>query len=129
VEGIVAKLTGVRPHLAFVPHSGPFARGIHLTAQARLARPMKTAEVLAAFRDCYAGQPFVRVLDEAPRVKDVATSNYAHLSAAADGQSVAVMVAIDNLTKGAAGGAVQWMNRLCGYEQTAGLLATAPGWT
>ncbi|MEY4376657.1 MAG: hypothetical protein RJB26_1207 [Pseudomonadota bacterium] len=129
VEGIVANLTGVRPHLAFVPHSGPFARGIHLTAQAKLAKPMKTADVLAALRAFYAGQPFVRVLDEAPRVKDVVTSNYAHVSAAADGQSVAVMVAIDNLTKGAAGGAVQWMNRLCGYEQTAGLLTTAPGWT
>ena len=129
VEGIVANLTGVRPHLAFVPHSGPFARGIHLTAQAKLAQPSTTAAVLAAFREFYAGQPFVRVLDEAPRVKDVATSNYAHLSAATDGQSVAVMVAIDNLTKGAAGGAVQWMNRLCGYEQTTGLLATAPGWT
>jgi N-acetyl-gamma-glutamyl-phosphate reductase len=112
-----------------VPHSGPFARGIHLTAQAKLTKPMKTAEIIAALREFYVGQPFVRVLDEAPRVKDVATSNYAHLSAAADGQTVAVMVAIDNLTKGAAGGAVQWMNRLCGYEQTAGLLATAPGWT
>ena len=129
VEGIVANLTGVRPQLAFVPHSGPFARGIHLTAQARLARPLKTADVLAAFRGFYAGQPFVRVLDEAPRVKDVVTSNYAHLAVAADGQSVAVMVAIDNLTKGAAGGAVQWMNRLFDLPETAGLTAPAAGWT
>ena len=84
---------------------------------------------MAALRSFYAGQPFVRVLDEAPRVKDVATSNYAHLSAAADGQTVAVMVAIDNLTKGAAGGAVQWMNRLFDLPETTGLTAPAAGWT
>jgi N-acetyl-gamma-glutamyl-phosphate reductase len=39
------------------------------------------------------------------------------------------MAAIDNLDKGAAGGAMQWMNRLLGLEETAGLLAPAPGWT
>ncbi len=129
VEGIIAQLTGVRPHLAFVPHSGPFARGIHLTAQATLVRPINSSAALAALREFYAAQPFVRVLDAAPRIKEVVSSNYAHLSVAADGQTIAVMVAIDNLTKGAAGGAVQWMNRLCGFEETAGLLAAAPGWT
>jgi N-acetyl-gamma-glutamylphosphate reductase len=40
-----------------------------------------------------------------------------------------VVCAIDNLTKGAAGGAVQWMNRMLGYEETAGLMLPAPGWT
>jgi N-acetyl-gamma-glutamyl-phosphate reductase len=36
---------------------------------------------------------------------------------------------VDNLTKGAAGGAVQWMNRMLGFDETAGLIAPAPGWT
>jgi len=40
-----------------------------------------------------------------------------------------VMCAIDNLTKGAAGGAMQWMNRMLGYEETAGLMMPAAGWT
>jgi N-acetyl-gamma-glutamyl-phosphate reductase len=71
----------------------------------------------------------VRVLDEPPRVKDVVTSNYAHLSAATDGATVAVMSVVDNLVKGAAGGAMQWMNRLLGFDETDGLLAPAPGWT
>ena len=48
---------------------------------------------------------------------------------AANGRTVAVMCAIDNLTKGAAGGAVQWMNRMLGLPETAGLTAPAPGWT
>jgi N-acetyl-gamma-glutamylphosphate reductase len=85
--------------------------------------------VLAALRDYYAEAPFVRVLDGAPRVKNVVTSNYAHLSAAANGRTVAVMCVLDNLTKGAAGGAVQWMNRLFDLPETSGLLAPAPGWT
>lgn len=121
--------TGVEAEFAFVPLSGPFARGIHVTVQASLARPLDTPGVLGALREFYARAPFVRVLDEAPRVKDVVASNFAHLSAAADGRTVAVMCAIDNLTKGAAGGAVQWMNRMFDLPEHAGLTAPAPGWT
>ena len=121
--------SGVEAEFAFVPHSGPFARGIHMTVQARLKSPLDTARALAALRDFYAHSPFVRVTDTAPRVKDVATSNYAHLSAAAAGNTLAVMCTLDNLNKGAAGGAVQWMNRMFGLAEGAGLTAPAPGWT
>jgi N-acetyl-gamma-glutamyl-phosphate reductase len=121
--------SGVDADFAFVPHSGPFARGIHVTVQATLAAPTDTATVLAKLREYYAGAPFVRVLDSAPRIKDIVASNYAHLSAAANGRTVAVMCVVDNLNKGAAGGAVQWMNRLLGLPETAGLLAPAAGWT
>jgi N-acetyl-gamma-glutamyl-phosphate reductase common form len=121
--------SGVEAELAFVPHSGPFARGIHVTVQARLRRALDAAAARGALCEYYARAPFVRVTPGAPRVKDVAASNYAHLSAASDGRTVAVMCAIDNLTKGAAGGAVQWMNRMLGLPETAGLTAPAPGWT
>ena len=121
--------SGVEADFAFVPHSGPFARGIHVTVQGRLAAPLDTAAVLAKLREYYDGAPFVRVLDAAPRVKDVVASNYAHLSASANGRTVAVMCVVDNLNKGAAGGAVQWMNRLLGFPETTGLTAPAAGWT
>jgi N-acetyl-gamma-glutamyl-phosphate reductase len=121
--------SGVAAQFAFVPHSGPFARGIHVTVQAAAGRPLDTAAVLAALRDFYAHAPFVRVSDAAPRVKDVVASNYAHLSAVAKDGTVAVLCAIDNLTKGAAGGAMQWMNRLFALPEDAGLSASAPGWT
>jgi N-acetyl-gamma-glutamyl-phosphate reductase len=125
-----AKLaTGVETELNFVPHSGPFARGIHVTVQAGLKQPLATAQALAAFRSFYEDSPFVRVVAGAPRVKDVASSNYAHLGVVSNGSSIAVMSVIDNLNKGAAGGAVQWMNRLLGLAETAGLTAAAPGWT
>ena len=121
--------SGVAAEFAFIPHSGPFARGIHVTVQASLARPLGTGELLGALREFYARAPFVRVLEGAPRIKDVTASNYAHLGVASDGRTLAVMCAIDNLTKGAAGGAVQWMNRMLGLPETEGLTAPAPGWT
>jgi N-acetyl-gamma-glutamyl-phosphate reductase len=119
----------VEAQFAFVPHSGPFARGIHVTLQAALRRPLDTEKLLGMLRAYYADAPFVRVTPEAPRVKDVVASNYAHLSAVIMGGTVAVMCAIDKLHPGAAGGALQWMNRMFGLPESAGLTASAPGWT
>ena len=125
-----AKLaTGVEAEFNFVPHSGPFARGIHVTVQATLKKSLDTAQALEALKSYYKNCPFVRVGDTAPRVKDVAASNYSSLSAVTNGNSIAVMSVLDNLNKGAAGGAVQWMNRLLGLAETTGLTAPAPGWT
>ncbi len=121
--------TGVDTEFNFVPHSGPYARGIHVTVQATLKKPLESGEALALFGSYYKSCPFVHVQAPAPRIKDVATSNYANLSAVTNGRTIAVMAAIDNLNKGAAGGALQWMNRLLGFEETAGLTAPAPGWT
>jgi N-acetyl-gamma-glutamyl-phosphate reductase len=121
--------SGVEADFAFVPHSGPFTRGIHVTVQASLKSARDTRQVVALLQEFYANAPFVRVTDAAPRIKQVVTSNYAHLSAVANGRTVAVMCVVDNLTKGAAGGAVQWMNRLFELPETSGLLAPAPGWT
>jgi N-acetyl-gamma-glutamyl-phosphate reductase common form len=121
--------SGVDAHFAFVPHSGPFARGIQATVQAQLAKPVSSAELIEAFTKFYAHSAFVTVSAQPPRVKDVAGSNYARLSVATDGKTVAVMSVLDNLNKGAAGGALQWMNRLLDLPETAGLTAPAAGWT
>jgi N-acetyl-gamma-glutamyl-phosphate reductase len=125
-----AKLaTGIEADFNFVPHSGPFARGIHVTVQASLKNSITTPQAVEALKSYYKDCPFVRVSDSAPRVKDVAASNYSNLSAVTNGNSIAVMSVLDNLNKGAAGGAVQWMNRLLGLAETTGLTAPAPGWT
>jgi N-acetyl-gamma-glutamyl-phosphate reductase common form len=122
--------SGVDAHFAFVPHSGPFARGIHVTVQAQLAKVgVTTAELVEAFSKFYAHSPFVAVSAQPPRIKDVAGSNYARLAVSTDGKTIAVMSALDNLNKGAAGGAMQWMNRLLGLPETSGLTAPAAGWT
>jgi N-acetyl-gamma-glutamyl-phosphate reductase len=129
ITALAKAASGVEAEYSFVPHSGPFARGIHATVQARLKSPRDAAAVIGMLREFYAGAPFIRVLDKAPRIKDIVASNYAHLSAAANGRTVAVMSVVDNLNKGAAGGAVQWMNRLFDLPETAGLTAPAAGWT
>jgi len=121
--------SGTHAHFAFVPHSGPYARGIHATVQAVLKRPLTDQALQARLQDYYDHSPFVLVGPGAPRLKEVVASNYARLGIATDGRTVAVMCTTDNLTKGAAGGALQWMNRLLGFPECSGLTAPAPGWT
>jgi N-acetyl-gamma-glutamyl-phosphate reductase len=129
VRALALAASGVEAEINFVPHSGPFARGIHVTVQAVAREPLTSHELVHALRDYYDQSVFVRVTGELPRVKDVVASNFAQLSGVAHGDTVAVMCAIDNLTKGAAGGAVQWMNRMLGIDETAGLMQPAAGWT
>lgn len=112
----------------FVPHSGPFARGIYATVQAKLNADVSAQQVLAAYQTAYADAPFVQLVDTTPRLKNVVASNYCQIGVAVDDGAVVVMSAIDNLVKGAAGGAVQWMNRLWKLPETRGLLTAAPGW-
>ena len=121
--------SGIDAEFNFVPHSGPFARGIHVTVQATLKTARQSVEIREALTNYYQHSPFVRISDAAPRIKDVVASNFAHVSAVANGTTVAVMAVIDNLNKGAAGGAIQWMNRLLGFPEDTGLTAPAPGWT
>jgi N-acetyl-gamma-glutamyl-phosphate reductase common form len=129
ITACAKQATGIEAEFNFIPHSGPFARGIHVTVQASLKKAVSSAQAIEALRTFYKDCPFVRVLDGAPRIKDVASSNYSNLSAVSNGKSIAVMSVLDNLNKGAAGGAIQWMNRLLEFPETAGLTAPAPGWT
>ena len=129
VETLAEAASGRQTRVHFVPHSGPFARGIHVTVQARTKKPVSDNELRQVFTQAYADAPFVQVVDGTPRIKNVVASNYCHIGVATDGDTVVVMAAIDNLVKGAAGGAVQWMNRLWNLPETTGLDMAAPGWT
>ena len=129
ITALALAATGVEAEFSFVPHSGPFARGIYVTVQAVACEPLTTHELVASLRDYYEQSVFVRVGGEPPRIKDVVASNFAEISGVARGRNLVVTCAIDNLTKGAAGGAVQWMNRMLGHEETAGLMSPAAGWT
>lgn len=104
-------------------HSGPFVRGIYATLHATLAQPADPAEIAAWYRDAYAGRPFVRVLDRPPELTHAVGSNLAliHAVASPDGREVQVMVALDNLIKGAGGQAVQAVNLALGLDERLGL--------
>ena len=124
-----ARPPGSSAGFAFVPHSGPFARGIHVTVQAPSRGHSIPQQVLGTLRAFYAGCA-LRARQRASAARQRRRgSNYAHLSAVTTDGTVAVMCAMDNLTKGAAGGALQWMNRMFALPESAGLTAPAPGWT
>ena len=112
-----------------MPHSGPFARGIHMTVFAETTSGVTADSLRQRLAETYADADFVDVVAGMPRLKDVVASNFARLGVAVEGRQLVVTVVIDNLVKGAAGGAVQWMNRLLGLPETTGLLAPAPAWT
>ena len=129
IVNLAEAASGVRANINFIPHSGPFARGIFATVQAKVTGEASAALLHEAFESLYADSPFVRIVDGSPRLKNVVASNMAEIAIALNGDTVVAMSAIDNLVKGAAGGAVQWMNRLFGQPDTAGLTSIPPGWT
>lgn len=129
VAALAEAASGRKTTVHFVPHSGPFARGIHVTLQAKTKEAVSEDDLRAVYEAAYKDAPFVQVVSGTPRIKNVVASNLCLISVATDGDTVVVMAAIDNLVKGAAGGAMQWMNRLWGLAETAGLDAPPPGWT
>jgi len=129
MAGLTTAASGRDTTVRFVPHSGPFARGIHITVQAKAISSISEQQLRDVYSSTYADSPFVEIVDATPKLKNVVASNMCHIGVATDGDSVVVMSVIDNLVKGAAGGAVQWMNRLWSLPETAGLTAAAPGWT
>ncbi|MFN0060879.1 MAG: N-acetyl-gamma-glutamyl-phosphate reductase [Planctomycetota bacterium] len=133
MELLLGRLRGLRlaaeaPTVAFVPHSGPFARGIHATVQVRLTRPFTSHELTGALREYYEHAPFVTIVDAPPHLKEVVGTNGCRIAVHARGVEAVVFAVIDNLTKGAAGGAIQWMNRLYGLDETTGLRFPGLGW-
>lgn len=119
---------GAMEEFVFLPHSGPFARGIHMTVTARLARDIDAASLAEEINAFYSHTPFVSASTKMPSVKEVVGTNRCHLGVAVEGGRVVVTSVIDNLTKGAAGGGVQWLNRLFGLPQETGLMHLGVGW-
>jgi N-acetyl-gamma-glutamyl-phosphate reductase len=93
-----------------------------------LPRPLPAGAVAAAFAAAYAERPLVRLLDSPPQLTHAVGSPLALLHAvqSPDGTEVQVMVAIDNLLKGAAAQAVAAMNLALGLPETAGLCQPGP---
>jgi N-acetyl-gamma-glutamyl-phosphate reductase len=110
----------------FTPHLAPMNRGILATCYARPTRPTSTDDLLALLAGYYADEPFVVVDERSPSTKATLGSNTAHLTARYDERTnlVVVIVAIDNLTKGASGQAIQCANILLELDEASGLAAT-----
>jgi N-acetyl-gamma-glutamyl-phosphate reductase len=118
-------LTDVTVRVSFTPVLVPMPRGILATCSAPLVDGVTANEVREAYLKAYDAEPFVRLLPEGewPRTKAVHGSNACHLQVTVDAAAgrLVVIGAIDNLTKGTAGGAVQSMNLALGLDETLGL--------
>ena len=122
IEQGLSRMTRAPINLTFTPHLLPIIRGIHATLYAQLN---ETVDLQALFEKRYLNEPFVDVMPKGahPETRSVRGSNVCRLAVhQPQGRDTAVVLAVeDNLVKGAAGQAVQNMNLMLGFEETAGL--------
>ncbi len=126
MELYLSKVAGKNLSIDFVPHLLPINCGILETIYVRLHGKLTLNTVYKIYQRFYKKEPFVRILDsgEQPELKNVVNTNYCDIGFAlsADSRLLVVTSAIDNLTKGAAGQAVQNMNIMCGFKEKEGLV-------
>jgi N-acetyl-gamma-glutamyl-phosphate reductase len=125
IEQELSAAAGAKVTVTFTPHLLPLNRGILATSYGDLAKAGEAKDMLKALADFYRGKPFVRVLLDGslPSLREVVGSNLFVVGLKVDPrtQRAIVVSATDNLGKGAAGQAVQNMNLMFGFEETAGL--------
>lgn len=125
MEQEMTGLLGAPVRVSFTPHLLPLNRGLFTTASVPLARPIGTAELVALYRDFYAGEPFVRVAGEGgqPTTRAVVGSNFCDVAVVADPRTrrATCVSAIDNLGKGGAANGVQNLNVMMGWDERTGL--------
>jgi N-acetyl-gamma-glutamyl-phosphate reductase len=125
IEQELSRCIGREVQVTFTPHLVGTVRGILATITATLATSKNTGELRALYQDWYRNEPFVRILPEGrlPETKQVRGSNFCDIGLAVDARTrrAIVVVAIDNLVKGASGQAIQAMNVMMGLDERAGL--------
>ncbi len=125
MEQELSKIAGREVKVRFTPHLLPISRGMISTMYFPLVGSVSVDTIRSAYTDFYKSDPFVRILPAGafPDTALVRGSNQCHISVELDDRTdlLIVMVAIDNLTKGASGTAVQNMNIMLGLDETAGL--------
>jgi N-acetyl-gamma-glutamyl-phosphate reductase len=103
----------------FVPHLVPVEQG--LLASCYVATDLDAAAVEERYRDAYADEPFIDLVDEPPGTDEVRETNRCRIQVTVVGERVIALAAIDNLWKGAAGQAVQDLNLMLSLPETEGL--------
>jgi len=104
----------------FMPHVAPHFRGITMTVNLWLQQPLAREAIIARYRERYAGEPLIEVLDEAPWVSNIAGRHDVQIggfTTAPGGKRVVVVATLDNLLKGAATQALQNLNRALGLPE------------
>ena len=125
IEQELTRQAGMAVTISFTAHLIPMTRGMLCTTYVKLNRGLTTEELVAHYREFYAGETFIRVMPagEIPQTKQVLGSNYCDIGVVADprtGRAV-IMSVIDNLVKGASGQAIQNLNLMFDLPETTGL--------
>ena len=125
IEQELSQFAGREITVNFTPHLMPMSRGILSTLYFTLKKDISTDGLLEVYNKFYENESFVRVLKkgEYPQTKAIYGSNYCDVGLEVDARTkrVIAMSALDNLVKGASGAALQNMNLIAGFEETAGL--------
>jgi N-acetyl-gamma-glutamyl-phosphate reductase len=125
MDEVLSLFTGRDHHITFVPHLVPMARGMLTTIYMGLKEPIAGETVQAHLENFYTEKPFVRIcpLGLFPNTRQVRGTNYCDigLTVTRDTRRLILVSVIDNLVKGASGQAVQNMNIMFGFDETAGL--------
>ena len=126
MKAAAAALAGAPVDVVFTPHLLPVRRGILETIHVPLTQPLDTGAARELWAEDYADEPFIALFgDDVPSLRDVVGSNrvaiHVRRVAHVDAPALQLVVAIDNLVKGAAGQAVQNMNVALGVSETEGL--------
>jgi N-acetyl-gamma-glutamyl-phosphate reductase len=121
----LSTLTGDQIRVSFTPMLVPTSRGILATCSAPVRDGVTADDARAAYAKAYADEPFVHLLPSGqwPQTQSVAGSNAVHVQVTVDetARRLVAVGAIDNLTKGTAGGAIQCLNLALGLDETLGL--------
>lgn len=125
IEQELTNLAGESVTVTFIPHLLPMGRGMLSTIYAQLKAGQSTGELVHMYMEFYKEKHFVKICPEGnyPQTAHVKGSNYCFIGLKVDERTgrVIVVSAIDNLTKGASGQAVQNMNLVAGFDETSGL--------
>jgi N-acetyl-gamma-glutamyl-phosphate reductase len=121
IEQTLTDIAGEPVEVIFTPHLIPMDRGIFTTIYAAPHRAVTDAQLLELYRAYYVNAPFVRVTNQIPATKDSAHTNFIDMTVRVVRGRILVLVAEDNLVRGASGVAVQNFNRMFGYEEKLGL--------
>ncbi len=118
-----SRLAGEKVDITFVPHLLPLKRGILETIYLRTNKKLDTEGALALYSKFYRNAPFIRIKEAGfPCIKDVSFTNYCDIGIKVFGKDIIIIAAIDNLLKGASGQAIQNLNIMMDYPETAGLV-------
>lgn len=107
--------------LTFVPHLIPLDQGEMANCYVTPTREIELEELRSIYEQRYADEPFVKVTEAPPGVRDVRDTNECHVHPVLNGARVVVISAIDNLWKGASSQALQNLNLMLGLDETEGL--------